>query len=199
MIGGGRIDLVCDDAGLRVSCDRMREWVSISAHAVATYYGRFPVRSVTVKIASAPGVRSSIHGSTFGFKDSALIWIFVGTQTTDADLRDDWVMTHEMVHPFIHVKPLRTNTKEWVEGACDFLRLVVFDAVGMSTIADKRVRLYRSLAWKPGASFYHDHAGRLICWCQKLGVDYRRPSQLKKFLPKLWDTDLDATLGEPIK
>lgn len=108
-------------------------------------------------------------------------------------------MTHEMVHPFIHVKPLRTNTQEWVEGACDFLRLVVYDAVGMPATADKNVRLYRSVAWKPGASYYHDHAGRLIRWCQQQGIDYRRPSQLRKFLPKLWETDLDATLGEPIK
>ena len=90
----------------------MRDWVSVSAHAVATYYGRFPVRSVTVKLASAPGVRSSIHGSTFGFKDSALIRIFVGTQTTDADLRDDWVMTHEMVHLAF---PSVVEEHNWIE------------------------------------------------------------------------------------
>jgi hypothetical protein len=110
-------------------------------------------------------------------------------------------MTHEMVHPFIHVKPLRTNAnaKEWVEGACDFLRLPVYYTVGQPHAAEKSYKLYRSLAWKPGASYYHDHAGRLIEWTKRQGVDCRRPSQLKKILPKLWETDLEATLGKPLK
>ena len=76
----------------------MLEWVRTSAKAVATYYGRFPVGSLALQIMPAIGNRGGIHGTTFGRKDGALTRIFVSPLTTGADLRDDWVMTHEMVH-----------------------------------------------------------------------------------------------------
>lgn len=96
-IGGGRIEVSCDDAGLQVSCQKMLAWVQSSAAAVTIYYGRFPVPSLHVRIVPVVGIQD-IHGTTFGRKGSALIRIFVGHLTTGADLREDWVMTHEMVH-----------------------------------------------------------------------------------------------------
>ena len=100
--------------------------------------------------------------------------------------------THEMVHAFIEAKPLRDNRKEWVEGMCDFLRLPVFDAVGMAKVRADRYRLYRASAWQPRVNFYHDYAGRLIRWCDKHGLDPRKPDQLSKIVSTLWDLDLTA-------
>jgi hypothetical protein len=111
-IGGGRIDVACDDAGLQVSCKSMLAWVRTSATAVATFYSRFPVGTLFLKIAPAMAGRGRIHGTTFGRKDSALIRIFVSPLTTDADLRDDWVMTHEMVHLAL---PSLTPEHHWLE------------------------------------------------------------------------------------
>ena len=96
VIGGGSIDVACDDSGLKVSCASMLQWVRTSARAVTTYYGRFPVGNLALRI--VPGNGGAIHGTTFGLKSGALTRIFVGVGTTEADLRDDWVMTHEMVH-----------------------------------------------------------------------------------------------------
>ena len=110
-IGGGRIDVSCDDAGLQVSCRKMLAWVQSSARAVTTYYGRFPVASLRLEIAPVVG-RRDIHGTTFGRKGSALIRIFVGHLTTDADLREDWVMTHEMVHLAF---PSMSEQHNWIE------------------------------------------------------------------------------------
>jgi hypothetical protein len=56
-IGGGRIDVSCDNAGLQVSCQNMLAWVRSSALAVTTYYGRFPVASLRVRILPAAGIR----------------------------------------------------------------------------------------------------------------------------------------------
>ena len=97
-VGGARIDVDCDDNGLQVTCATMLDWVRTSARAVTTYYGRFPVERLALKIVPAVGDRGGIHGSTYGGKDSALTRIFVSSLTTGADLRDDWVMTNEMVH-----------------------------------------------------------------------------------------------------
>ncbi len=105
--------------------------------------------------------------------------------------------THEMVHAFIAARPLRDNRKEWVEGMCDFLRLPVFEAVGMPAVRDERYRLYRASAWQPGVNYYHDYAGRLIRWCERRHLDVRKKDQLAKVVPTLWNLDLTADLGQP--
>jgi hypothetical protein len=107
-------------------------------------------------------------------------------------------LSHEMVHHFLFAKPLCVDSPKWVEGMCDFLRLPAFDAMGLRSVADERQKLYRSLAWKPGANFYHDYAGRLIRYSQKNKVDVRKPAQLRDFAPQLWEIDLEATLGKPL-
>jgi hypothetical protein len=112
VVGGGRIHVDCDDSGLQVTCATMLEWVRTSAKAVTTYSGRFPVGSFALKIMPALGNRGGIHGTTFGRKDGALTRIFVGPLTTGADLRDDWVMTHEMVHLAF---PDMSSEHHWIE------------------------------------------------------------------------------------
>ena len=41
---------------------------------------------------------SFINGHTFGVHNGGLIRISVGARTTPAELKQDWMMTHEMVH-----------------------------------------------------------------------------------------------------
>ena len=110
-IGGGKIDVSCDDAGLKVSCPEMYAWVQTSAQAVTTYYARFPLANLRVRLLPAAGMRD-IHGTTFGRKGSALIRIFVGSLATAGDLREDWVMTHEMVHLAF---PSMSDEHHWIE------------------------------------------------------------------------------------
>jgi hypothetical protein len=127
-------------------------------------------------------------------------WPFINIPWGYLKFRDqpEECLTHEMVHAFIHAKPLRDNKKEWIEGMCDFLRLPVFDAVGMCSVGDQRYRLYVASAWKPRANFYHDYAGRLIRWCQRQKLDVRKPDELNAIVPDLWDMDLSEVLGRPL-
>ena len=75
---------------------KILDWVRMSAKAVATYYGRFPVKSLRLLLVpvDGPGVRG---GTTWGYRGAA-IRVLVGRDSDEANLRRDWVLVHEMVH-----------------------------------------------------------------------------------------------------
>jgi hypothetical protein len=75
---------------------KILDWVRMSAKAVATYYGRFPVKSLRLLLVpvDGPGVRG---GTTWGYRGAA-IRVLVGRDSDEGHLRRDWVLVHEMVH-----------------------------------------------------------------------------------------------------
>ncbi len=87
------IDCSCD-AGPASSV--LRPWIQDAAKAVQTYYGRFPVQQLRIAVTPAEG-RGVKSGTTYTY-GGALIRVSVGRDSSAADLRRDWVMTHEMVH-----------------------------------------------------------------------------------------------------
>ena len=78
---------------LRVVAGR---WVERAKSAVASYYGEFPVERLRIKITPRAGRRAR-GGTTYGWS-GPLITISLGRDATDADLADDWLLTHEMLH-----------------------------------------------------------------------------------------------------
>jgi hypothetical protein len=74
----------------------LERWVWDAASAVQTYYGRFPVRRLSVDIAPADG-QGPQSGAAFGFVAPA-IRMNVGRGSDADDLAMDWMLTHEMVH-----------------------------------------------------------------------------------------------------
>src|SRR5258708_24026814 len=94
---GGLIDVfAARDERVVAASDNLIEWVNAASESVATYFGRYPVSHATVRIATNEG-RGVHNGRTFG-SPVALITISIGRKTTLADLKEDWTMTHEMVH-----------------------------------------------------------------------------------------------------
>ncbi len=85
-------------------------WVNAASKSVTTYFGRYPVPHVAVRITTIEG-RGVHHGRTFG-SPVALITISVGRKTTLADLKEDWTMTHEMVHLAF---PSVAERHHWIE------------------------------------------------------------------------------------
>jgi len=71
-------------------------WVTKAKNAVAHYYGRFPIERLRIKITPRPGRRAR-QGTSYGW-DGPFITISLGREATDADLEDDWLLTHEMLH-----------------------------------------------------------------------------------------------------
>ncbi|HEX4667088.1 MAG TPA: hypothetical protein VH207_10840 [Chthoniobacterales bacterium] len=110
-IGGSKIEIVF----LSETSDEfealVREWITTAARAVTSYYGRFPVPDVTVRIRIVDGDHID-SGKTFGTSDGGVIEASVGRSTTAADFHDDWLMTHEMVHLAFPSVP---NEHHWIE------------------------------------------------------------------------------------
>jgi hypothetical protein len=84
----------------------LEAWISKSAQAVHSYYGKFPVPEVRIRLSMIDdsGVRG---GQTFP-GDVPVIHIRVGRDATaDQLLHEDWVLVHEMIHlafPWLNMK-----------------------------------------------------------------------------------------------
>jgi len=110
VIGNSRIDVVVEAGKLAASKEDVLKWVQWAAESVSTYYGRFPVPHLSLRIVpfDGKGVR---NGRTFG-RDGGFISIRVGSESSFADLSKDWMLTHEMVHLSF---PSVAENHHWIE------------------------------------------------------------------------------------
>jgi hypothetical protein len=106
---GGRIDVFVSGEGGAVTREDLNGWVSEASKSVSSYFGRYPVPHVEVRITTTEG-RGIRHGRTFG--SPTRITVSIGRETTVADLKRDWIMTHEMVHLAFPSVPERHH---WIE------------------------------------------------------------------------------------
>lgn len=118
------------DAKLPVSREAILEWVRRGASAVRTYLGRFPVKRLVVRVhggsegAVAEGVT---HGSTS-------IDVSLGRNAKEADLKADWVLTHEMFHLAF---PTLDHKYLWMmEGLSDYLEPIARAQAGQWSAND---------------------------------------------------------------
>jgi len=94
-IKAASIEVAFEPQSLNLKDEAVLEWVSRAERAVEAYYGRFPLNRLLVVLRPTDG--RDIEGTTFGGENPSII-ISVGRETTEEDLNDDWVMTHEMIH-----------------------------------------------------------------------------------------------------
>jgi hypothetical protein len=93
---GARIQLELDGGGFEIGAEGINTWIERSAAIVRDYYGFFPVRTLTLRIAAVSG--QGVHnGRAFGHS-GARIALAVGRATTAGAFTSDWVLVHEMVH-----------------------------------------------------------------------------------------------------
>jgi len=96
-VGGGTLNVNLDSDLPQATQDELMTWVHNAANSVVAYYGRFPLEQTYLQIRSFDG--TGIHnGHTFGVHNGGLIRISAGTRTPPAEFKDDWMLTHEMVH-----------------------------------------------------------------------------------------------------
>jgi hypothetical protein len=93
---GARIQVEFDSGGFEIGAAGINSWIERSATIVRDYYGFFPVRTLTLRIAAVPG-QGVRNGRAFGHS-GARIALAVGRATTARALTSDWVLVHEMVH-----------------------------------------------------------------------------------------------------
>ncbi len=85
-------------------------WVQRAGDAVCTYYGKFPVPEVNldVRVSGGAGVRGGVTYPDGG----GFIRVSLGKDTSVAQLDDDWMLTHEMIHLAF---PMMAENHHWIE------------------------------------------------------------------------------------
>jgi hypothetical protein len=95
-VTGGTIHVAFAPGEIALPREKIFDWIRASARAVSTYYGRFPVSSLRLLIVPVDGARVR-GGTTWGYRGAA-IRLPLGRDSSEADLKRDWVIVHEMVH-----------------------------------------------------------------------------------------------------
>jgi hypothetical protein len=95
-VPGGMVRVAFAAGDIGLPKDRVLDWVRTSARAVSTYYGRFPVNSLKLLLVPVDG--QGVRGGTTWAYRGAAIRVLLGRDSSESDLRRDWIMVHEMVH-----------------------------------------------------------------------------------------------------
>jgi len=133
--GGATIQVDFLAGDLDLSRSDVISWVQTSAHSVAMFYGKFPVARARVVIEPIAGDSDSIHGTTWGDMGGfpATTRIRLGQHVTRDDLKDDWVMTHELVHTALPDLP---DDQHWMEeGLATYIEPIARAGTGRLTEA----------------------------------------------------------------
>ena len=104
-VPGGTIHVAFAPGDMTLPREKLLGWIRMSARAVTTYYGRFPVHSLRLLLVPVDGGRIR-GGTTWGYRGAA-IRIPLGRDSTEDVLQRDWVMVHEMVHTALPDMPDR--------------------------------------------------------------------------------------------
>jgi len=123
---GGIIDLSAPQP-LAASSDEIKEWVQRAATALTHFYGRYPVKHVSIVV--LPDGDGDVQGGVEYF--GGRIEIHLGGDTTHADLLADWMITHEMFH--LSQPELDDNYSWMSEGMADYLEPIARVRIGQIT------------------------------------------------------------------
>jgi hypothetical protein len=113
-IGGAVLQVDIAAGAVDLPVEIMVQHVQAAAAAVTVYYGRFPVERARVLVVPVAGRRGVFGGTTWGDMGGfpGFTRIHIGQHTTTADLADDWMMTHELVHMAF---PSLPDDQHWME------------------------------------------------------------------------------------
>lgn len=129
-VPSGTIDVTLPDEPMALTRDQLLTWVGRAATAVSQYYGRFPASHLTLRVRAGNGSGVG-HGVTYP-RGGGLILVSVGRNATVADLDDDWVLTHEMIHLAF---PNMADEHHWIEeGISTYVEPVARVAAGQLAV-----------------------------------------------------------------
>jgi hypothetical protein len=110
-IGGAKIEVTFGSDEFDLPRERLLSWIQNAAKAVSRYYGVFPVPRMRIRVNSSEKRSGVFSGTTWG-RTPPFTRIFVGRHTTDRQLAEDWMMTHELVHTAF---PDVDEDQHWIE------------------------------------------------------------------------------------
>jgi len=131
-VAGGEIHVTLPDEQMKVSSQDLLKWVRSAAGAVSHYYGHFPAPHLTLRIRAGRG-NGVGHGVTYA-EGGGLINVTVGAGTEIDALKDDWVLTHEMIHLAF---PSMAESHHWIEeGISTYVEPIARAQVGQFQVAE---------------------------------------------------------------
>lgn len=105
----------------------LRRWIADSAAIVETYFGRFPLSHSLIVAVPAAGRSGVVFGRVRGGGGGSVL-LRLGEAASRAELHDDWILVHEMIHlgaPFI------TGRSAWLmEGMATYIEPVIRTRAG---------------------------------------------------------------------
>jgi hypothetical protein len=113
-IGGAEIQVDFASGAMDLPVDTVLAHVQSAAAAITAYFGRFPVARARVLIIPVPDKSGIMQGTTWGDMSGfqGFTRIHIGQHSTTADLAEDWMMTHELVHMAF---PSLPREQHWME------------------------------------------------------------------------------------
>jgi hypothetical protein len=126
---GPGVDVAVGREGMLLTDDDVRAWAGAAVGAIASYFGKFPVdRALVVVVPGRAGTPT--RGETLGAGGPAVLVRAAGGLTAQST-RDDWVMTHELIHV---VFPSLAREHVWLsEGIPTYLEPVIRVRAGLIT------------------------------------------------------------------
>lgn len=132
-VGGADLEVSFEEGDLSVTRAATLDWISTSACAVTEYYGHFPVSHLRVIIVPLDRGQGVVFGRTFIPGPVPMIRVMIGRVASETHLREDWIMTHEMVHLAFPAVP---HEHHWIEeGIATYVEPIARAQIGDLTAA----------------------------------------------------------------
>jgi len=112
--GGATLQVDFASGTLDLPDDVILKRIEMAAHAVTTYYGKFPAPRARILIVPVADRSGTVQGTTWGDVGGwpAFTRIRLGQRTTQQELSADWTITHELVHSAFPTLP---DDQHWME------------------------------------------------------------------------------------
>jgi hypothetical protein len=113
-IGGATLQVDFAAGALDLTDEVVMKRIETAAHAVVTYYGRFPVSRARILIVPVADRSGIVQGTTWGDVGGwpGFTRIRLGQHTSLRELSADWTITHELVHMAF---PSLPDNQHWME------------------------------------------------------------------------------------
>ncbi len=114
LFGGSVLQVELGAGPLDLPVDTVLDHVHKAGAAIVAYYGHFPIAQDRMLIVPVAGRSGVFHGTTWPHHGDfqSFTRIHIGQHTTAADLADDWMATHELVHTAF---PSLDDDQHWME------------------------------------------------------------------------------------
>lgn len=172
-VGDARLRVAVLHGAPKVEWESIRQWLTRSAEAVSTLYGRLPVDEVQMIV--VPGARGDEPvPSAFVLRGGQpAVHFFINQRKPLADYLADWTAVHEMAHLLLpHVRP----EDAWLsEGVASYYQNVLRARAGMISVQEAWQRMHgsfrRAMRSMPGTTLadatermYRDGAYMRVYW-----------------------------------